>query len=214
MLKLPYGQSDFTKVMLQGYFYQDRTEFIRELETMPTFLYYLRPRRFGKSLFISMLHHYYALEHKKSFDALFGNLAIGKQPTPLANQYMVLSFEFSRIQTDTPENTFNGFLSNVKEGVGLFLSQYQAYFPKEIHADIMAQERPNELLKTLFFYYNQSSQQQKLPQIYLLIDEYDHFANALISFNFKYFEQSVTGNDFVKKFYETIKTATRTSARR
>ena len=209
MLKLPYGQSDFTKVMLQGYFYQDRTEFIRDLETMPTFLYYLRPRRFGKSLFISMLHHYYALEHKENFDALFGNLAIGKQPTPLANQYMVLSFEFSRIQTDTPENTFNGFLSNVREGVGLFLSQYQTYFPKEIHADIMEKERPNELLKALFFHYNRINQQQKLPKIYLLIDEYDHFSNELISFNFKYFEQSVTGNGFVRKFYETIKTATR-----
>ena len=134
MLKLPYGQSDFTKVILQGYFYQDRTAFIRDLETLPTFLYYLRPRRFGKSLFISMLHHYYGLEHQPKFEKLFGNLAIGKNPTPLANTYMVLSFEFSRIQTNTPENTFNGFLSNVREGVGLSLSRYKKYFPKNILA--------------------------------------------------------------------------------
>ena len=91
MLKLPYGQSDFTKVILQGYFYQDRTEFIRDLETLPTFLYYLRPRRFGKSLFISMLHHYYALEHQPKFEKLFGNLAIGVHPTPLANTLGKLS---------------------------------------------------------------------------------------------------------------------------
>ena len=134
MLKLPYGQSDFKKVILDGYFYQDRTEYIRELETLPTFLYYLRPRRFGKSLFVSMLHYYYGLEHASKFDKLFGKLAIGQNPTPFANQYMVLSFEFSRITTSTPEKTFNGFLRNVREGVGLFLARYKAYFPKEIHA--------------------------------------------------------------------------------
>ena len=98
MLKLPYGQSDFEKVMLDGYFYQDRSEYIRIVETTPTFLYYLRPRRFGKSLFVSMLHHYYGLEHQAAFNNLFGTLAIGKNPTPLANQYMVLSLEFSPSQ--------------------------------------------------------------------------------------------------------------------
>lgn len=211
MLKIPYGQSDFTKVILDGYFYQDRTAFIRDLETVPTFLYYLRPRRFGKSLFISMLHHYYALEHQPKFEKLFGHLAIGQNPTPLANTYMVLSFEFSRIMTNTPENTFNGFLSNVREGVRAFLNQYIAVFPTEIHETILSKEQPNELLKELFIQYKLIRIHQELPQIYLLIDEYDHFANELISFNFKYFEQSITGNGFVRKFYETIKTATRDS---
>ena len=211
MLKLPYGQSDFTKVILDGYFYQDRTAFIRELETVPTFLYYLRPRRFGKSLFVSMLHHYYGLEHQSKFDSLFGKLDIGKNPTLLANQYMVLSFEFSGINTNTSENTFNGFLASVRDSVGLFLNQYDDIFPPDIHAAIVENEQPNRVMKALFFHYQRISSTKKIPKIYLLIDEYDHFTNELISFNFKFFEKSVTENGFIRKFYETIKTATRDS---
>ncbi len=209
MLKIPYGESNFVTVIKDGYFYQDRTAYIRDLETLPKFLYYLRPRRFGKSLFVSMLQHYYGMEHRAKFDLLFGKLNIGKKPTPLANQYMVLSFEFSRIQTNTPENTINGFLSNVREGVGLFLNQYKTFFPTSIHKEVLAENQPNEMLKKLFFHYNLIKQEKELPKIYLLIDEYDHFANELISFDFKFFETSITENGFVRKFYEAIKTATR-----
>ena len=208
MMKIPYGQSDFKKIRLDGYFYQDRTEYIRLLETMPTFIYYLRPRRFGKSLFVSMLQHYYGLEHQSAFKKLFGKLAIGKKPTPLANQYMVLTFEFSRIQTNTPENTFNGFLKNVKEGVGLFLKQYSNFFSAAVYKSVLAEKHPNEVLKTLFFNYTLINQKKPLPKIYLLIDEYDHFANELISFDFDFFAKAVTENGFVRKFYETIKAAT------
>jgi Predicted AAA-ATPase/PD-(D/E)XK nuclease superfamily len=209
MLKIPYGQSDFKKVILDGYFYQDRTEFIRILETAPTFLYYLRPRRFGKSLFVSMLHHYYGVEHQPQFKQLFGQLAIGKKPTPLANKYLILSFEFSGIQTNTAAHTFNDFLENIRESVGIFLNQYDDIFPPDIHASIIEKKQPNGILKTLFSHYIKISKTKKIPKIYLLVDEYDHFANELISFNFDYFAKSVTENGFVRKFYETIKTATR-----
>ena len=209
MLKLPYGQSDFTKVIRDGYFYQDRTAFIRALETAPTFIFYLRPRRFGKSLFVSMLEHYYALEYKADFTDLFGGLDIGKNPTPLANQYMVLSFEFTGIQTNTPENTREGFLESIRDSVGLFLSQYSDIFPTEIHASIVEKKQPNLVMKALFFHYKKINQAKKMPKIYLLMDEYDHFTNELISFNFDFFAKSVTENGFVRKFYETIKVATR-----
>ncbi len=116
MLKISYGESNFETVINGGYFYQDRTRYLRGLEGVAKFVYYLRPRRFGKSLFIMMLHNYYALEFKPKFDTLFGHLDIGKNPTPLANQYMVLSFEFSRIQTNTPENTYKGFLTDALHG--------------------------------------------------------------------------------------------------
>jgi len=209
-MKIPYGESSFTTIIEGGYFYQDRTEYIRTLEeTVAKYIYYLRPRRFGKSLFVSMLHHYYGMEHQPKFKDLFGKLAIGKKPTPLANQYMVLSFEFSRIQTNTPENTFNGFLKNVKEGVGLFLKRYSTFFPAAVYNTVLSEKQPNEVLKTLFYHYTLISQKKALPKIYLLIDEYDHFANELISFDFDFFAKAVTENGFVRKFYETIKTATR-----
>jgi hypothetical protein len=208
MLKLPYGESNFTKVINEGYFYQDRTAFIHDLEAAPGFLYYLRPRRFGKSLFVSMLEHYYALEFQPQFNDLFGKLDIGKNPTPLANQYMVLKFEFTGIQTDTPVSTREGFLESVRDSVGLFLNQYDDIFPPDIHAAIVEKKQANLVMKALFFHYKKINKSKKIPKIYLLIDEYDHFTNELISFNFDFFAKSVTENGFVRKFYETIKAAT------
>jgi len=84
MLKVPYGESDFQKIMTKGYFYQDRTSFIEQLEKWNSnYPVFLRPRRFGKSLFISTLHYYYGIEFKEIFEQLFGHLYIGQHPTPL-----------------------------------------------------------------------------------------------------------------------------------
>lgn len=206
MIKIPYGISHFPTMIEENYFYQDRTMYIRKLEEEATpFVFFLRPRRFGKSLFISTLHHYYGLEFKDRFDTLFGSLYIGKNPTPIANSYLILSFEFSRIMTNTAENTFEGFLSNVKEGVGAFLKEYEHFFEPNQRTYILSQQKPNEVIKQLFDAINQN----KVPYtVFVLIDEYDHFANELISFNYDYFKEAVTENGFVRKFYETIKTAT------
>ena len=210
MIRIAYGESSFKTVIEGDFFYQDRTQYVQKLEDVDSkYIFYLRPRRFGKSLFVSMLHHYYGLEHKSDFDTLFGHLAIGKKPTPLANKYMVLSLEFSRIPTSTEENTYNGFLKNVREGVGEFLKQYSDIFPENTHAAILTQKQPGDVIHSLFYAYKIERITKELPLIYVLIDEYDHFANELISFNFKYFETSVSQNGFVRKFYETMKTATR-----
>ncbi len=206
MIKIPYGISHFPTMIEENYFYQDRTMYIRKLEEEATpFVFFLRPRRFGKSLFISTLHHYYGTEFRDRFDTLFGSLHIGKNPTSTANGYLILSFEFSRIMTNTAENTFEGFLSNVKEGVGVFLKKYEHFFEPHQRTFILSQQKPNEVIKQLFDAVNQN----KAPYpVYILIDEYDHFANELISFNFDYFKEAVSQNGFVRKFYETIKTAT------
>ena len=86
MIKIPYGQADFRSLITQGFFYQDRTQFIEKLENQNSYYpIFLRPRRFGKSLFINMLHCYYGVEYAPLFQKLFGNLYIGQNPTPLAN---------------------------------------------------------------------------------------------------------------------------------
>jgi Predicted AAA-ATPase/PD-(D/E)XK nuclease superfamily len=206
MIRIPYGESNFKGVIDDECFYQDRTMYIRKLEENTSrFLFYLRPRRFGKSLFVSMLRYYYGLEHKEEFTHLFGKLAVGKKPTPLANGYLVLCMEFSGIPTDTLELTFKGFLSNVKVAVDLFLVEYKAYFSEEDAQTILKSEQPYEVIKQLF----KCHKSNKVPYpIYVMMDEYDHFANELISFNFDYFKTAVTGTGFVRKFYETLKTAT------
>jgi len=206
MIKIPYGESDFKTLIAGNYFYQDRTNFIEQLEKWNSkYPVFLRPRRFGKSLFISTLHHYYGLEHKDEFQALFGNLYIGQHPTEAANSYLVLRFEFSRIDTRTPESTYQGFLTNVILGVRTFLGAYSHFFSKEDKQTILTQTSPEAIVKTIF----SIAKSNKIPhKIYLLVDEYDHFANELLSFDTDRFKSDVSRNGFVRKFYESFKTAT------
>ncbi|MFZ4660103.1 MAG: AAA family ATPase [Caldilineaceae bacterium] len=210
MLKLPYGVSNFTKLANEDYYFVDRTAYIAQLEQMnEPYLFFLRPRRFGKTLFVSMLQCYYGLEYAAQFVDIFGNYVIGQKPTPLANGYLVLKLDFSRNNTQTRESTFIGFLENVKQGVSHFLSAYQAYYIEADQHYIFAAEEPSIVLSRLFErtknHQNNSKFQHK---IYVMIDEYDHFANELVSFRLEEFKTSVSRNGFVRKFYETIKTAT------
>jgi len=205
MIKIPYGESDFETLMVDNYFYQDRTNFIEKLEKWSSkYPVFLRPRRFGKSLFISTLHYYYGLEYQADFQKLFGKLYIGQHPTVLANSYMVLRFEFSRIDTATHESTYKGFLTNVLEGTRAFLSAYNMFFTTHDKQTILSQSSPEAMVKTLFGLTNSN----KVPhKIYLLVDEYDHFANELLSFDLDRFKSDVSRNGFVRKFYESLKTA-------
>jgi Predicted AAA-ATPase/PD-(D/E)XK nuclease superfamily len=206
MLKIPYGKSDYRSLVEDNYFYQDRTSYIQTLEEGgSTYLLYLRPRRFGKSLFISTLYYYYGLQFKKDFDFLFSKTFIGKNPTHRANSYMMLRFDFSSINTSTEKGVYEGFLSNTIKGIGKFLETYSDYFQKEQKHEILSQKEPHEAIKMLFYYAFNNNLETK---IYILVDEYDHFANELISFNFNHFTDIVTQNGFVRKFYEAIKIAT------
>ena len=207
MINIPYGESDFKGIMEGDYFYQDRTMYIEKLENWTSkYPVFLRPRRFGKSLFVTTLHHYYGLEHKADFQTLFGKLSIGHNPTELANTYMVLSFEFSGINTATRKSTYDGFLSNVIEAVRGFLGAYGAFFTLEQQDIIEKGESPEAVVKAIFGFIQKNNIPHKM---YILIDEYDHFANELLSFDLKRFKKDVSHNGFVRKFYESLKTATR-----
>ncbi|MBF0239424.1 MAG: AAA family ATPase [SAR324 cluster bacterium] len=197
MLKLPYGISYFETLVSENYHFIDRTPFLEKLENQPErYLVFLRPRRFGKSLWISILHHYYGLEYKDRFEALFGKYWIGQHPTPRANSYHILRFEFSRINTDTPESTKEGFLFNVKQGIVHFEHQYG--IPHQSFDDV---SEPAHVLHEFLSMHGDK-------KIYLLIDEYDHFANEILGFRFDHFSDMVSRNGFVRKFYEAIKEAT------
>ena len=210
MLKLPYGVSSFAKVAKEDYYFVDRTSYIKQLEELPEpYLFFLRPRRFGKSLFISMMQCYYGVEYAESFAEIFGRFAIAQTPTPMANRYLVLKFDFSRINTQTKENTFAGFLENVKQGVNQFLNNYQEYYSEADVQHILASDEPSIVVSRLFerTKIHQTNHQLQY-KIYVLIDEYDHFANELVAFRIDDFKNSVSRNGYVRKFYESIKTAT------
>ncbi len=199
-MKLPYGISNFETLVDESYFFIDKTPYIAQLENQgERYLFFLRPRRFGKSLFISLLHYYYDVNARDKFTKLFGRYYIAQHPTPGANNYRILRFEFSRINTETKESTFAGFRANTLLGVEEFCKRYEFNF-----AALAETHEPAEILSNLF-------SQIKFKEgckIYILIDEYDHFANEILAQNPTDFINMVGRTGFVRKFYESIKTAT------
>jgi hypothetical protein len=204
MIRIPYGDADFKAVITEGYFYQDRTEYIQQLENHAKFVMFLRPRRFGKSLFINMLACYYGKEYAPKFNQLFGHLYIGQQPTPLANQYLILKFDFSGIETNNIAHTFDSFLSKVKSGVRTFMAAYKYLFKEYQIQNIKNQEIPSKVLTELLEALNENNAFEE-HKIYVLIDEYDQFTNELLAFHPHHFQTIVSQNGYVRKFYEVLK---------
>jgi hypothetical protein len=204
-LKLPYGIADFASLRQQGYYYVDRSKYIRILEKLAEkYLVFLRPRRFGKSLFLSLLNYYYGSIYKERFDELFAGLSIHENPTPLKNSYAILSFDFSGVKTDTHDNSIHGFNSAIRRCVIVFLN---LYFPElNQHDNLPPVEAGAENILEYALSSIQAANLQK--KVYVLIDEYDHFANEILSFRYNEYLESVAENGFVRKFYEKIKTFT------
>jgi len=202
-MKIPYGLSNFKKVREQGYAYVDKTSYIADLEAQGSHLFLLRPRRFGKSLFISTMEYYYDQNHADEFDALFGDLYIGQSPTPLKNSYQVLFMEFSGITTTSYEQVYSGFTTAVEVGLHSFIQRYG--HDQKLLDQLTSKDSPHEKMKVFF----EAMYQQK---ILFLIDEYDHFANAILAEDLQQFKRIVGKGGFVRSFYETLKTATQRGA--
>jgi hypothetical protein len=198
-MKNPYGESNFKKIITQGFLYIDKTEYIEILEENGSYNILLRPRRFGKSLFVSTLWHYYDIRFKDEFEALFNGLAAGRKPTRLRNGYQVLFMEFSGINIKNEKTIERDFAFEVTRRLRTFLKEYQ--YPAEAIRRVEAQSSPASLMKAFF-------EIVKDAKIYLLIDEYDHFANAVLGESQELFCVIVGKGGFVRAFYETIKTAT------
>jgi hypothetical protein len=197
----PQGVSSFEKLAQKPYVFVDKTPYIEKLEN-EDYVSFLRPRRFGKSLFITMLEHYYDILYKDRFEALFGKYYIGKNPTPLANSYRVLVFNFSGINTPTVEKAYQAFLQKVQSGLLQFF-QRNAIFSQKVVDDILSQSTPEQILERFFAWYP-----LREPRIYLLIDEYDHFTHEILIQDLDAFQKIVSVNGYVRKFYEVIKNAT------
>ena len=198
-VKFPYGLSNFEQIVNQNAVFVDKTHLIPELEKYD-FVSFLRPRRFGKSLFLSVLEHYYDVLRKDKFEKLFGKYYIGKNPTALANSYRILNFNFSGINTDTRESSQQGFNFSVEGSLIGFIKYYSCFTPDEV-SYILGRDA-EEMLNHFFYYY------PKDYPIYILIDEYDHFTNEILYRDIEEFKDSVSKNGYVRKFYEVIKTAT------
>ena len=202
MKKLPYGISNYEELIEDGYYYVDKTEYIERLENLAEKrILFLRPRKFGKTLFTSMLENYYDIKKEDKFEKLYKDTYIGKKPTKLKNKYHILRFNFSGIDTSTEESTIKGFKNEVASSIEVFSKRYDIDF--YTNQEDEAENILNNLLKA---FYIQKSQEK----IYVIIDEYDHFANELLGFNTDKFKGLVSKNGKVRKWYEILKKGTET----
>jgi hypothetical protein len=203
MKKIIYGESNFRKIKINNdYLYIDKTKHIETLENLnESFVIFLRPRRFGKSLFLSTLQYYYDENSKDEFEAIFADTYIGKNPTPLKSSYRILFFEFSGINTDSGmETIYEGFKDNLK----LSIRRYFVRYGYEKYTDELKEiKTPTGLIKYFFGVIQDD-------KIYLLIDEYDQFANAILAHSMQDFLKMVGKGGFVRSFYEVLKGATQT----
>ena len=200
MKKLPNGISNYEELVEDGYYYVDKTIYIEMLESLTDKrIMFLRPRKFGKTLFTSVLENYYDIKKEEKFQKLYGNTYIGKNPTPLKNKYHVLRFNFSGIDTSTVESTIKGFKNEIASSIEVFVRKYNLDF--YVNEKDEAESILDNLLKAFRI-------QRETKRIYVIIDEYDHFANELLGFYPEKFKALVTKNGKVRKWYEILKKGT------
>ena len=201
--RIPYGMQNFEDVMKRDCYYVDKTPFIEDIEDSNMYFFYIRPRRFGKTLTLSMLENYYDINKIDAFEEIFGKLYIGQNPTPEHNTYLVLHLNFAEIV---------GGLDDYQEGMddycsirfNLFVDLYAHLLPEDTKEGLRQQKNAVSQLSYLY------GQCQKTGQrIYLFIDEYDHFTNQILAnqaHEGKY-RQQTHGEGYLRKFFDTIKGA-------
>ncbi len=207
-MKIPYGIADFYALRTEGNLYVDRTDRIEVLEDFGSSLLFLRPRRFGKSLWLSTLASYYDLRRAGEHERLFGDLAVGRTPTPLAHRYFVMRWDFSKIDPDPPPWGVNAEVSSRHERLGneirgylntsieTFLIDYREHLPETPRLGDDPFHNFERLLATI----------RRTPyRLYLLIDEYDNFANEILTDDTDAYSHLVRSDGPFKYLFKWVK---------
>jgi len=208
--RIPYGMMNFAVIRRDDCYYVDKTRFIPMIEEADKFFFFIRPRRFGKSLTVNMLQHYYDILAKDKFEALFGDLYIGKHPTRDRNSYLVLYLNFSGIVGEL-HNYRKGLDAHCQTMFDYFCDIYADYLPKGIKEELDKKEGAVEQFEYLFTECNKTNQ-----RIYLFIDEYDHFTNAILSDieSLHRYTDETHGEGYLRAFFNKIKAGTYSSIER
>lgn len=173
--RIPYGISNFKQLRREGLYFVDKSKYILQLEQTGHFLFLIRPRRFGKSIFLNMLRAYYDLNDAKDYDALFDGLWIKDHPTPEKNGYQVMYFDFSRVggKIADLEQNFDGYCSIQLDA---FAESYKRFYPEGfvegVHHTKTARQKLN---------YIDSAAKSAGCRLYLIVDEYDNFTNGVLN---------------------------------
>lgn len=201
--RIPYGMQNFEDVIKEDCYYVDKTPFIEDIEDSNMYFFFLRPRRFGKSLTISMLENYYDINKKDKFDEIFDKLYIGENPTPEHNSYLIIHLNFAIIVGDLNDYK-HGMDNYCRTQFNYFVDVYSHLLPEGTKEGLNQQEDAVNQLNYLCTQSKKSGQ-----KIYLFIDEYDHFTNQILAH--KEHEQryriQTHGEGYLRKFFDTIKGA-------
>ena len=197
---IPYGVSRFEQVRNENLYYVDKTSYLPALEDTGNYLSLIRPRRFGKSVFISMLQAYYDIAKADRFDHLFDGLWIQQHPTPLKNTFQVVYFDFSLISAGRGEleENFNTYCAIVMDS---FIERYKDYYSEEFYRKVKATDNAGTKMKLV----NNEAQQKGYP-LYLIIDEYDNFTNVILSDGGKDLFRNLThASGFYREYFKLFK---------
>jgi hypothetical protein len=210
--RLPYGNSNFEKIRTENYVYIDKTQYIELLEQEANDnLFFIRPRKFGKSLFFSMLSHYYDVKQADRFEQLFGDLYIGKHPTPKRNSCMILKLNFSGLNTTNEEDFIQTLSLKVRAVVRDFMVYYK-HLSAEGEYYFQSFNAEKSGIQSLLCAFGLAKSAGR--KVYVIIDEYDHFANDLIAQGTyagdDVYRHLVRSNGIIRDFYETLKENSKT----
>ena len=205
--RILYGNANYEEIVSDNGYFVDKTQYIERLETIknPVFL---RPRRFGKSLWCRILECYYNIRQKDDFDRLFGDTYIGKNPTPLRNSFFVLHLDFSVVDPNgTIKEIEKSFNHTCNSKIDVMLVKSKALFQGNVIVDI--KESASSNLRSIVDYI----EKYDLPRLYVIIDEYDNFANQLIVARDDKLYRELTADDgFLKTFFKTLKEGRKTGS--
>ena len=201
--RIPYGMQNFEDVMERDCYYVDKTPFIEKIEESNMYFFFIRPRRFGKSLTLSMLENYYDINKKDKFESLFGKLYIGENPTPERNSYLILHLNFAMISAGL-DNYKKGLDAHCNNKFNSFCNRYANLLPPDIKQEMNQKE---DAVAQLGFLCDQCAEAGL--KIYLFIDEYDHFTNQILAHkeHEKRYREQTHGEGYLRHFFDTIKGA-------
>ena len=208
--RIPYGMMNFVDVRNDNCYYVDKTRFIEKVEDANKFFFFIRPRRFGKSLTLSMLRHYYDINAADKFEQLYGDLFIGQHPTPNHNKYLVLYLNFAVINADLG-NYRRAMDEQCNTAFNDFCETYRQYLPEGTKEEMNTKTGCPEQLEYLCRAIRNVG-----VKIYLFIDEYDHFTNNILTdaARLDEYKGETHGTGYLRTFFDTIKAGTDLSIER
>ena len=208
--RIPYGMMNFIDVREDDCYYVDKTHYIPLIENANKYFFYIRPRRFVKSLTISMLRHYYNILEADKFEKWYGDLYIGKHPTPERNSYLIIYLNFAVVNAEL-KSYRESLDAHCNTEFNFFCDVYAQYLPEGIKEEMNKKKGAVEQLDYLYKECVKTNQ-----QIYLFIDEYDHFTNKILSEPscLEDYKSETHGTGYLRSFFDTVKAGTDSTIKR